>query len=200
MTINNIDTKKINKHSICFVLGIIILIIFSGIAASKEEILLENLRPIQTIYGSDNNTTFEVAFSPNQGATELIIATIRNANKSVYVAAYCFTSIPIAKELIEAKKRGIDVKIIFDKKQNKDKNSLFKYLKSQNVPAKISYKYSIMHNKFIIIDNHTLQLGSFNYTKSAEVRNSENVLVIHNCPNLVGIYSREWNKLWNEAE
>jgi phosphatidylserine/phosphatidylglycerophosphate/cardiolipin synthase-like enzyme len=36
-----------------------------------------------------------------------------------------------------------------------------------------------MHDKFIVIDGETVELGSFNYTAAAEKRNAENVLVLH---------------------
>jgi len=39
-------------------------------------------------------------------------------------------------------------------------------------------------NKFMVIDDHILELGSFNYTQSAESRNAENVLVIHDATRL----------------
>jgi hypothetical protein len=48
----------------------------------------------------------EIAFSPSGGATELVVKTIESAKTSVRVAAYSFTSKPIAQAL--AKKRGID--------------------------------------------------------------------------------------------
>ena len=57
-----------------------------------------------------------------------------------------------------------------------------------------------MHDKFIVIDDSTLELGSFNYTTAAEKRNAENVLVIHGSGKVVQDYARQWRKLWNEAE
>jgi hypothetical protein len=44
----------------------------------------------------------EVAFSPSGGATALVVKTIEDARHSIRVAAYSFTSKPIAKALIQA--------------------------------------------------------------------------------------------------
>src|ERR1035441_7996680 len=59
----------------------------------------------------------QVAFSPDRGATELVIRTIESAKKTVRVAAYSFTSKPIALALVADAKRGVDVKVVVDKSQ-----------------------------------------------------------------------------------
>ena len=51
--------------------------------------------------------TQEVAFSPNAGATELVVKVIDAARQSIRLAAYSFTSKPIAEALVAAHKRGI---------------------------------------------------------------------------------------------
>src|SRR4051812_9564997 len=61
--------------------------------------------------------TIEDAFSPHQGATELVIKAISQAHKTVHVAAYSFTSKPIGSALVAAHDRGVDVEIVFDKSQ-----------------------------------------------------------------------------------
>jgi phosphatidylserine/phosphatidylglycerophosphate/cardiolipin synthase-like enzyme len=61
-------------------------------------------------------------------------------------------------------------------------------------------RYAIMHNKFMIIDGITLETGSFNFTKAAERRNSENVLVIHDDPQLVKDYMQQWENLWQQGK
>src|ERR1035437_7092396 len=57
----------------------------------------------------------EVAFSPNGGATDLVIKVIHSAKTSIRVLAYSFTSAPIAQALVEAHKHGVDVQVVVDK-------------------------------------------------------------------------------------
>lgn len=148
-----------------------------------------------------NAATFEDAFSPHQGATELVVKAIGEAQKSVHVAAYSFTSKPIGSALVAAKARGVDVKIVFDKSDANGRNAKEpQYLAAHSVPIRINYKYNIMHDKFMIIDGSTLELGSFNYTAAAENKNAENVLVIHDAGQIVTDYAAQWQRLWNEAE
>ncbi|MDD2324626.1 MAG: phospholipase D family protein [Alphaproteobacteria bacterium] len=140
------------------------------------------------------------AFSPRQGATELVVKTIGEAERSVCVAAYSFTSEPIAQALIDAHGKGVDVTVVLDKSQRKQKRSLYHRLKERGIPTRINDNYAIMHNKFMVIDEKVLQLGSFNYTKAAEKRNAENVLVVRRNKKVIRSYADQCRKLWEEAD
>src|SRR5262245_12950596 len=52
-----------------------------------------------------------VYFSPKGGCTEAIVRELRAARREILVQAYSFTSDPITYGLIDAKKRGVNVKI-----------------------------------------------------------------------------------------
>ena len=145
-----------------------------------------------------DSIAFEDAFSPYQGATELVVKTIKEAKRSIHVAAYSFTSKPIADALVTAHDKGVDVEVVMDKSQHKGR--MMQYIRDHGIPTRINYRYSIMHDKFMVIDEKTLELGSFNYTAAAEKRNAENVLVIHDEKKIVKDYDKQWKKLWDEAD
>lgn len=98
---------------------------------------------------------------------------------SVLVQAYSFTSAPIAKALLDAHKRGVKVQVILDKSQRKEKYTEATLLSNQGIRVKIDAAHQIAHNKIIIIDGETVITGSLNFTKAAEGKNAENLLVIH---------------------
>lgn len=135
-------------------------------------------------------------FSPCGGAEEAIIKEIREAKKSIYVAAYQFTAQPIALELEAAKKRGVDVKAVIDGKQIKQ---TYKSLGVLGFPVRFNKNYAIFHHKFLAIDDDTVLLGSYNFTKSAEVRNAENLNIIKDC-GIGPIYKDQWLRYWSEAK
>ena len=54
----------------------------------------------------------------------------------------------------------------------------------------IDDKHAIAHNKVMVIDSTTVITGSFNFTKAAEERNAENLLVIKEAPELVQAYTQ----------
>jgi phosphatidylserine/phosphatidylglycerophosphate/cardiolipin synthase-like enzyme len=61
--------------------------------------------------------TLSSYFSPNGGCTQAVVDILGSANTSILVQAYSFTSAPIAKALVDAHKRGLDVQAILDKSQ-----------------------------------------------------------------------------------
>ena len=69
----------------------------------------------------ENQTTWEVCFSPRGECTSAIIKELKKANNSVLVQAYHFTSEPIAEALLNASKRGVKVEVILDKSQKTKK-------------------------------------------------------------------------------
>jgi phosphatidylserine/phosphatidylglycerophosphate/cardiolipin synthase-like enzyme len=140
----------------------------------------------------------EVAFSPDGGATALIVRTIGEARRSVHVAAYSLTSKPISEALVDAHRHGIDVDVVVDKSQATARYTAATFLANQGVPIRVDYRYAIMHDKFVVVDGETAEEGSFNYA-AAETKNAENVMVLHD-PVVEGQYGREWDRLWAESE
>ena len=61
------------------------------------------------------------------------------------------------------------------------------------VTTYIDSRHAISHNKIIIIDKETVITGSFNFTKAAEEKNAENLLIIRN-KKLAEAYIDNWNK------
>jgi len=55
-----------------------------------------------------------VRFTPGENCTERIVTTLSEAKTSLLVQAYSFTLAPIAKALVDAKKRGVRVEVILE--------------------------------------------------------------------------------------
>lgn len=143
--------------------------------------------------------SFDIGFSPDGTSLPLVLQGINNAKKSIHVAAYSFTSKPIAEALLNASKRGVEVKVVADQKSNSSKYSATTYLANNGVPVRLDGKYAIFHHKFMVIDGANLETGSFNYSAAAVKSNAENVLLLTNVPAIATTYDKEWIKLWNEA-
>lgn len=142
----------------------------------------------------------EVGFLPGRTGKQIVLTAIEEGKISIDIAAYSFTSKPIALALVDAKNRGINVRVVADKKSNGGKYTAVTYLANHRVPVRLNDKYAIMHNKFMIVDGHSVETGSFNYTtQSAASRNAENVIYLRNRPDIAEKYTREFNRLWNEA-
>jgi phosphatidylserine/phosphatidylglycerophosphate/cardiolipin synthase-like enzyme len=138
------------------------------------------------------NTSFQACFTPTQQCTPLIVDQINQAQHSIYIQAYTFTSAWIVKALIAAHQRGVDIEVIADKSQFKYKvYSRVKQLIKAGIPVWKDYNIAIAHNKVMIFDKAIVQTGSFNYSASAEKSNAENVLIIAS-PKLAALYLANW--------
>lgn len=142
----------------------------------------------------------DVYFSPKGGATEAVVSEINNASKEILVQAYSFTSAPIAKALANARKRGIKIDVVLDKSQRKEKYTSADFVAHAGIPTFIDDKHAIAHNKIILIDRQTLITGSFNFTRAAEERNAENLLVIRGNKPLCERYIQNFVKHKNHSE
>ena len=107
------------------------------------------------------------------------------------VQAYSFTSKPIAEALVNAKRRGVEVRVILDRSQKSEKYSSADFVAHAGIETKSDEKHAIAHNKIMLIDSETIITGSFNFTTAAEEHNAENLLVIHSAE-LLKQYADNW--------
>lgn len=152
--------------------------------------------PVTTSLAISESTrcpTIQVCFTPGQNCTAEITDVIDAAKQSIFVQAYSFTSAPIAAHLVAAKKRGVAINVILDKSQKTQRYSAARFLVNQRIPCWIDYKPAIAHNKIMIIDGKEVITGSFNFTKAAQNKNAENLLIIHDTA-LAHIYMKNWQR------
>jgi phosphatidylserine/phosphatidylglycerophosphate/cardiolipin synthase-like enzyme len=149
--------------------------------------------------------TVEVAFSPNEGAEALIVKVIDSAQREIRVLSYSFTSAPVTQALLHAKKRGVDIKLVADHKNNvaEDRSGKARAALSALVNAGVDVRtinvYAIHHDKVILVDGITTELGSYNYSAAAASRNSENVLVNWNNPALAKVYLDHFQRNYRQS-
>lgn len=140
-----------------------------------------------------------VYFSPNGGAQQAIVNTIGQARQSVLVQAYGFTNAAIAKALVDAKGRGVRVEAVLDKSNVTGQYSGVTFLKNAGILVWIDSAHAIAHNKVMVIDGATVITGSFNFTKAAEEKNAENVLIIRD-QGLARLYMENWERHREHSE
>ncbi|MBN8829012.1 MAG: phospholipase D family protein [Sphingobacteriia bacterium] len=136
----------------------------------------------------------EVCFTPPSGCREVIINKINLAKTSIYMQAYSFTSKPIYEALENAARRGINVRILLDKSQLTEPNTVYKPSLPSTSLIHIDIDRSvkgIAHNKVIIIDDLYTITGSYNFSNGAEFRNAENVVIIKN-KDIAKEYKNNW--------
>lgn len=149
---------------------------------------------------ADGRAWVQMAISPDGGALDLVLSAINSAKTSIRIAAYEFTSKPVAQALLAKQKDGVSIMVVLDKSQLTSQYTSATFLANVGIPVRINSRYAIQHSKILVVDGDTVQTGSFNYTDSASRRNSENVLVVWHHPALAKQYGDYWLRLWGEGE
>lgn len=135
-----------------------------------------------------------VYFSPGGGATAAIVEQIGKARSFVKVQAYRMTSPQILLALTEAKKRGVSVEVILDKRQQSDRYSDATFLDNHQITVLIDHDHAIAHDKVMLIDGQVVITGSFNFSQAAETQNAENLLILEECPELAAAYQENYTR------
>jgi phosphatidylserine/phosphatidylglycerophosphate/cardiolipin synthase-like enzyme len=134
-----------------------------------------------------------------------VLKVISSAHSELRVLGYSFTSAPVTKALLDAKKRGVDVRLVVDFKNNvrEDRSGKAKAalgtLATAGIPIRTVSVYPIHHDKTIVADRMHVETGSFNYSAAAARGNSENVLVLWNNPRVATGYLSHWERNWRQG-
>lgn len=155
---------------------------------SKTKLNLPNIFQLK-------NSTIEIYFSPQDKPSDRIVQLIKNSKHYIYIPTFLITHTKISNALIEAHKKGIDVKVIMDANSVYTRNTKHHLLKSNGIPVKIENYAGKMHSKTMIIDDEYLILGSMNFSNSGENKNDENLLIIKD-KLLATHYKNFFNYLW----
>ena len=132
-------------------------------------------------HAADNPVTCSVytCFSPEGKCEDMIVKQINDAQSNIYIMAYGFTAKEIASALLKAKKRGVHIEVLLDRKFNhNEKYSAADFTAHMGIPIYLDGEHKIMHNKVMIVDRQTVITGSYNFTKSANNDNAENLLIM----------------------
>lgn len=134
------------------------------------------------------------AFSPTDKICRTLLAELDQAQSTVDVMAFSFTGAELAAKLRDLCKRGVRVRCLFDRGQAKNKASRDEYLRKIGAQVYISpNRRGKMHHKVFIIDGKTVVTGSYNFSKSAETKNDENILVLRS-EKIAALYTAEMNR------
>jgi phosphatidylserine/phosphatidylglycerophosphate/cardiolipin synthase-like enzyme len=139
-----------------------------------------------------------VCFSRVEQCDSMLINLISQARKSIYVAMYSFTRDGLASALVDAKNRGVEVKVIMEEENAYVQGSDYRMLKEAGVDVRLDGNPALMHHKFMIVDGELVVTGSYNWSTAAEDKNDENFVVIRG-KEVVDRFTQEFNRLLSIA-
>jgi len=131
----------------------------------------------------------QAAFTPGDNIAAMIVQHIQEARSSVRMQAYLFTDRRIANALVGALGRGVRVQVIADGAQEESGGAPhLRALRRAGAEVFLAASAGAAHNKVLIIDADRPQAavitGSYNFTRAANARNAENVVIISGSPAL----------------
>lgn len=148
-----------------------------------------------------------VQFSRTDRIPESLVAAIDKTDKTLLLAIYDLKLSEVADAIVRAKKRGVDVRMVYDMGHaapsadpaaGAGPSAEYSALLAAGVPVRLlkgGGSFGIMHNKFAVFDGALLVTGSFNWTRAADDRNFENA-VFKDDAALIDGYTRYWNWMW----
>ncbi|HEX2978707.1 MAG TPA: phospholipase D-like domain-containing protein [Anaerolineaceae bacterium] len=142
----------------------------------------------------------EVYFSPDDGVAQHVIDLIDGATQSIYFLAYSFTSDPIADAMLQRAQAGVMVGGVFEEAQYESNTGTeYDRLKAAGIDVRLDGNPGQMHHKVIIVDERAVAFGSYNFSASAEQRNDENLLIVHD-PTIAARFMDEYRKVYGQAQ
>jgi phosphatidylserine/phosphatidylglycerophosphate/cardiolipin synthase-like enzyme len=145
--------------------------------------------------------TVENYFGSEKRISPIIAAAITQARQEILFMAFSFTDGQVGEAMLGRADAGIPVQGVFE---NVGANTEFSYYPKMNaagldnVQVRTDGNPRNMHHKVIIIDRQTVVFGSFNFSDSANTRNDENILIVHD-PTFANYFVEEFFTVWEEA-
>jgi len=159
-----------------------------------------NTRGVHRYFNADQNktqcrTNDSVSYNNYRSALNIVISMLRGAKKSITCLFFAFTDRVLMQELINAKNRGVNVRIYIDYNQYRSQygnsGASFRNLREKVGYVKIVRRHNggLNHHKVFYVDDDALVLGSMNYSAAAVTSNDENFLLFRNAGSMI----REFN-------
>ena len=128
---------------------------------------------------------------------------LNRASGKIDLCIYNFTEAKLADLLIRLFNSGVEVRVITDPHSDKDHprdHDKVGFLQMAGIPVKsprANTRGALMHNKFVIIDDKHLLMGSFNWTRNAITKNNEAIIKTKS-RKIVKKFHTKFQQLWRE--
>lgn len=160
-----------------------------------DNVRRETPHPTLTI----DSTRVDTFFSPDDGVVSAIYALLSEAEESVYFLAFSFTTNELGDIIREKAEAGLTVRGVMDEEQVKsNQGTEYDPFKQADLDVRIDGIDGQMHHKIFIVDESIVVLGSYNFSRAAEERNDENLLIIYNKA-IAQQFMMEFQRVWEAA-
>jgi len=160
------------------------------------DVVPETPNPEVTVDG----TNIEIYFSPDDGVANHILKILDEAQKSIYFLAFSFTTDEFGETIRMQAENGLTVAGVMEEQQVKSNvGTEYDFFKQAGLDVFLDGNEGQMHHKTMIIDERIVITGSYNFSNSAETRNDENLVIIHN-EQIADFFMSEFQRVYQLAQ
>ncbi len=146
-----------------------------------------------------NGVLVEVYFSPDDGVAGRLVELLEGAQESIVFMAFSFTNDDLADAILDQAAAGITIAGVMDAGQiGSNTGGDFERFTAAGLDVFSDASAGAMHHKVLVIDERIVVTGSYNFSRSAETRNDENVVIIDH-PEIANLFLEEFQQLASQA-
>ena len=161
-----------------------------------EDVVPETPNPDITIDG----TRVETFFSPDDGVAEHVLEVLNDAEESIYFMAFSFTTDEFGEVIRMKAEDGLTVAGVMEAEQVKSNlGTEYDPFKQAGLDVYVDGNEGQMHHKVMIVDGKIVITGSYNFSRSAETRNDENLVIFHN-EQIADFFLEEFQRVYQLAQ
>lgn len=167
--------------------------------------------PIQYPLTVKFNNAYKMLFEENQAIgqadpqnTDKYFVSLVNSAKTTIDAAFYDIDDPfVTQAFINAKNRGVTVRIVTDTDNMTDEHDAslprkqIADMRAAGIEVKDDKRSGIMHQKFMVIDGKILLSGSMNLTTTSIYQHNNNIIIMKS-PEMSTTFTEEFNRLFEE--
>ena len=156
--------------------------------------------PHPQVLVGDEGSTIESYFAPEDQVTERLLALVAEAQDSIRFMAFILTDDQLGEAIMAQHQNGLTVQGVFEERNADLAYSEFgrMYGVEPRMDVRLDGNTYMMHHKVLILDDETVIVGSFNFSRSANEVNDENLLVIHD-RDVARQFRAEFKRVYGEA-
>jgi mitochondrial cardiolipin hydrolase len=176
--------------------------LLSATAAAGAVLGWSHLRSFSAAGAPQGETS--IYFAPEQDITTSDRAIIQRAQRSLRIAMYSFTDRRIAKDLVDACKRGVEVDLYRDREQFEEEAARGNEVRStlaqcRGIHVRVKGSDELMHMKAFVADDSIFRQGSGNWSVSA-ARYQDNEASVSSDISQIKAFDEAFAAMWQRSD
>ena len=160
----------------------------------------EDLQPTSMNQFDIDGSAVDVLFSPEDQVEEKLLALPSEADSSIHFLAYTFTLDGLGQSLLDKHAAGVDVRGVFEGEMLPGSTGTeYDRFRRAGMDIRLDGNPNLMHEKLMVIDGEIVVIGSYNFTRAADERNDENVMIIYD-PQLAALFEIEFRNIFEKGK